>query len=109
MGLASRDITVSFRGHELALSARLEGAALSTARYKLYIDSELADEQKVPVWSAFFGGTVTLRAKLPGDRADMQASRVKVIVTLRVLRRSDYVFFVNDEQVHRERASYGGM
>jgi hypothetical protein len=109
MGLASRDIAVSHDGHEIALSVTLIGSNFSSGQYKLYINGQIADEQSIPALSYVFGGAVTLRAQLPPDNEQSKPKRVKVVANLRVIRNNDYLFFVDEDQIHQEWATYGGM
>jgi hypothetical protein len=109
MGLVSRDVTVNHDGHEIALSVTLIGSSFSSGRYRLYIDGQLADEQSIPALSYFVGGAVTLRAQLPSDNKQSKPRRVKVVANLRLIRNNDYLFFVEEDQIHQEWATYGGM
>jgi hypothetical protein len=96
-------------GHEIALSAALTGVGWSTARYKLYIDGKLVDEQAVSVWSSLIGGEIVLRGQLPPVDGQAKPRKIKVVATLRVFRSNDYVFFVNGQEIHQEWATFGGM
>jgi hypothetical protein len=110
MGLFSRDVSVKHDGHEIALSVVLTGSGLSTTgRYKLYIDGRRADEQAVSVWSALFGSVITLRGQLSPRARQSKPRTVKVIANLRAIRNNDYLFFVDGEQIHRERATPFGV
>jgi hypothetical protein len=109
MGLASRDISVDHDGHEIALAVALTGAGFSTARYKLYLDGQLVDEQAVSVWAGLFGTTVILRSQLPPRPGQAAMRKVKVVAHLRLIRNNDYQVFVDDEQIHQEWATYGGV
>lgn len=109
MGLTSRDITVNYSGHEIALSVTLNGSNFSNGQYKLYIDGQMTDEQSIPILSNMFGGAVTLRGQLPADNEQSKPKRVKVVANLNVIRNNDYLFFVNEDQIHQESATFGGM
>lgn len=108
MGLYSRDISVSYNGHEIALSASL-GVTLTTATYKLYIDGALVDEDSVSVWGMVVGTVVTLRGQIPTPTPEVRPARIKLVANIRVLRANDYLLFVNDEQIHQEWATPGGL
>ena len=105
MGLRSRDISVTHEGHEIALSAAI---GVSTARYKLYINGQLVDEESVSFWGMLFGTVITLRGRLPAAEAKKECS-VRAVANIRVFRNNDYLIFVGEKQIHHEWATLGGM
>jgi hypothetical protein len=110
MGLVSRNLTVKYDGHEIALFVGLTGSgACRPARYRLYIDGKLADEHPLTVWLLFYGSPVTLRGQLPPGDSHSKPRRVKVVANVRWFRTNDYLFFVDDEQIHQEWATFGGV
>jgi hypothetical protein len=110
MGLFSRDVSVKHDGHEIALSVGVTGSGLSTGvRYKLYIDGRLADEHALNFLATFFGSGVTLRGQLPPSARQSRPRTVKVVANFRKIRNNDYLFFVDEEQVHQEWSTYGGV
>lgn len=109
MGMVNRDASVNHDGHEIALSVALTGSGLSTCQYKLYVDGQITDQQAISAWSRFFGATVTLRGQLPLLSGQSIPRKVKVIANLRLFKKSDYLFFVDDVQIHQVWATYGGL
>jgi hypothetical protein len=77
-------------------------------RYKLYIDGKQADGQSVSVWTSFFGG-VTFVVSCHPQRPKAVPRTVKAVVSFRLIRKNEYAIYVNGEQIHHERATFGGV
>lgn len=106
MGLMSRDISVEYGGHEILLSVRVIGGGAS---YKLYIEGNQVDEQSLFGMFSFFGGPVVLRGQLPPHSGESKRRLVKVVANFRLIKSNDYVFYLDEEQIHQERATFGGI
>ena len=109
MGLQSRDISVEYDGHEIALSVAIVGRMNTDLHYKLYIDGSLVDQQQVSLFGMVLGTTITLRAQLPQNKQDERPKPVKAVANIRVLSHNDYLIYVGGELIHKEQATPGGV